>query len=97
MVEHPDDLATLIVHNGLFLFVPQHGHKEASFVVGVCFEVEFFKVFEAVKGVFLVRAVLTAEEPTIGSELCIRVDDLDYIFETFKGTDEIGSMGPGTA
>lgn len=96
-IEHPNDLAAFVVHNRLFLLIPQCWHGVSARVIWVSFEVEVFQVLEPVYRVFLVRALATGEKPPVGTEFKVENGDLDDGFEALEGPDEVGAMRPWTA
>ena len=42
-VEHADDLARLVVDNGLRLFIPENGRGDASRIVRICLRVDLLR------------------------------------------------------
>lgn len=50
-VEETDNLARFVVHDGVFLFIPNYGYSEPGRVVGLGFEVEVAEMGEAEEGV----------------------------------------------
>lgn len=61
-VQHADDLAGLVVDNGLCLLVVQHGNGIAAGILGIVVKVELFEIGEAVERVFVEGVMQTGCE-----------------------------------
>ena len=94
-VEHPNDLAALVVHDRLGLLVPQDGHGEAATVLRVRFQVQLTQLLESVKRIFCIAAMAAREQPPVFGELGVADDELDQRFEALERADDGGAVGPG--
>jgi hypothetical protein len=96
-VEHPDDLAALVVDDGLFLLVPQHGYGVAARVGRVRFEVQVLQVLEAVERILVGGSIFPGKKPAIGAQHDASGDYIDDALETLQRADEVGAVRPWTA
>lgn len=96
-VKHPNDFAALIVDDGLRLLVPEDRHGEASNVVRVGFVVQLAELGESIERIFWSGAMVSGEQPTFLGEGEVAKDELDDIFQSLQGADQVGPVGPGAA
>jgi hypothetical protein len=96
-VEHSDDLAALIVDDGLVLLVPKHRNRKAADIIRVCLAVQVTHFGEAIKRIFGICAFAAIEYPTIFRQLEPADDKLNERFKAFQRPNDIGAVRPGTA
>ena len=82
-IEHPNDLATLVVDDGLLFLVPERRHREAPDVVRVRFAIQFAELRKAIERVFGICAFAAVEDPAVFGEFEAADDELDERFEAF--------------
>lgn len=91
-VEHADDLATLVVHNGFLFPVPQQGNGVSSFVFGIRFEIQLLHKGESIQRVSSLR-----EGPSVWSQVWLRSHHLNDGLQSFEGANDVRPVSPGTA
>lgn len=67
-VQHANDLARLVVHDGFGLLVPQCWNGISSFVMRISLQVELFQRVETVERILLHGSAHAGEEPPIRGE-----------------------------
>ena len=79
-IQHPNDLARLVIADRLALPIPQDGHGEAAGVVGGRFEVELFQMTESVVGFERALGLRVGERPSVGAHQPIDDGDGKNLF-----------------
>jgi hypothetical protein len=96
-VEHPNDLAALIVDDGLVLLVPKRRNRKAADIIRVCLAVQVTQFGEAIKRIFGICAFAAIEYPAIFCQLEPADDKLNERFKAFQRANDIRAVRPGTA
>ena len=93
-VQHAHDIGRLVVDDGLFFLVPQHGHRRAAGEGRCCLRVEFVHIGRAVQLV-AVGAGKGAELPALLGERGLDDGDGDRVVQFLQLAGDQRARGPG--
>ena len=70
-VHHSDNLAALIVDDGLLLLIPQRRHRIPALIMRIGLQIQFLEELESVHRILLIGSITTREEPSFRTKFRI--------------------------